>query len=177
MFKLGKFHGKKNVALDAKNRFTVPMDFYKQYRDKEQKILFMLVVQGTYPRIDFFFETEDLEKEIERRQEEVNPFASYDEIDDMFIGNLDDLSLDRQGRTNAISARHLKDAGIVHDLVVVGRGNYISAYDPQVYESYCENRSNSIVKHDMARAAASDKYNERLANGEVPFRKNLTDEL
>lgn len=153
---LGKFFGMTNQSLDVKNRFVVPSKFrLGRYRDAE--VLFMLVVVDKYPHIDFFFDDEDLEREIIARRAEMSPHTPRSVIDYKFHACRDVLLLDKQGRTNAINARFLADACIKKDMVVLGNGSYFSAYDIDVYErikqlamSISESRTDASIEATYA---------------------------
>ena len=162
---LNRFIGMTNQSLDVKNRFAVPSKFrIGDYREAE--VLYMLVVFGKFPHIDFFFNENDLNEEIKERRSRLSPNTPPETADFMFNGCLDVLTLDKQGRSNAINSRYLRDARLNKDMVIVGNGRYFSAYDIYVYDEFSKLATDISESRHNAYIEATYADDRRLARGD-----------
>ena len=149
--------------VDPKNRLFVPAKF----RDGLTGTFNISVFRSKdYPCIQCF--NEDLFAPYVQQMIDREPDVNLKRrVSVWYLGFAADVTVDSQGRIN-IPQNLLEKAKIEKEALVVGMGDHVEIWNPDLFASYNEIVDDWTARNEEASEAASDVALERKANGEGP---------
>lgn len=157
---MDSFIGSYEHNLDSKNRLFVPARF----REGLSNTFVVKAQSSKYPCLQCL-RTSDFEalahKEPARGNDPVairdNRFATF--------ATSSEVTVDSQGRI-MIPQRTLKAAKLTKEAIIVGMGDYVEIWNPEIFDEYFAHINNSSVEYEEAYESEEKISLERKARGD-----------
>ncbi len=130
---MSNFIGHTNVKLDAKGRFTFPSAFKKQLESTDSDVF--IIKKDIYDQCLILYTKETWQQLVGNLQSKLNPYnRQHNMFLRKFFMDTAELTLDANNRL-LLPKRLLELANIEKDLLLIGVGNKIELWNPQIFEA------------------------------------------
>ena len=130
---MNNFIGHTNVKLDSKGRFTFPAAFKKQIESTASDLF--IIKKDIYDQCLILYTKETWQKLVDNLQSKLNPYnRQHNMFLRKFFMDTAELTLDANNRL-LLPKRLLDLANIEKDLLLIGVGNKIEIWNPEIFEN------------------------------------------
>jgi MraZ protein len=128
--------GAYEYTIDAKNRLSIPAQIRNQL-DVERDGTRFYLVPGARPGTLSIYPEKTFRRRHERRPNPEIPHEDLRDYTQVFYSMATLLEADKQGRV-LLPERHLRLAGIGHDVYITGSGDHLDLWNRADYEKFAD---------------------------------------
>jgi|DewCreStandDraft_4_1066084.scaffolds.fasta_scaffold00288_91 MraZ protein len=151
------FKGQEEYSVDSKGRVNFPYKMRKGLTGETNKFV---INRGVDRCVEVYpTETWQIKEELLSKLNYYNPDKRY--LLRKMLSWAEDITLDSQQRIT-IPKRLIDYAGIKSNVIIMGMGDHIEIWDPQIYNDYCAQfeSGKEDIYPEIAAKVMSELYNE-----------------